>query len=530
MGRSDEDADEDGAGRRRPTKPTTVTRAIPTAASRRARRRGTLDADGKLQITVPTKVNSKKQDLVYRIEARVTDAGNREIAGHGFALATYGSFFLTAEPDAYVYSKGSIGDHQRFRAGLRQEAGADDVPRGDESLELAQAARARRSPRRKARPTPAARRRSSSPFPMPASFACASSPPRRRSAMSRPPRICGLRATVHGGAAPTQERVQIVADKKTYQPGDTAHVLIVTGKEPASVLVTAEGNGLYSGQVIKSSGGSITVDVPVKPEYAPNFYVAAVFIRGNKLYQGSKSLTVPPTQHEMNVQLLPSKPQYQPGEAASYTIKATRRQRQAGGGGVQPRRGRRGHLRHQAGNRRQHRERLLRHESIRKVSTESSLTYYFSGQAGKRAMQLANVRPSKALAQLKPERLVQPKIRKAFPDTAYWVADVRTGSNGQATVQVRLSRRHHLVARHHARRHARHHGRQRGGEHHRAQEHDGAAGGAALLPARRRDHALDHRAELSAHRQDRASLDGVHRPAGARRRAAETSTSRAADW
>ena len=50
---------------------------------------------------------------------------------------------------------------------------------------------------------------------------------------------------------------------------------------------------------------------------------AAVFIRGNKLYEGSKSLNVPPTQHEMNVQLVPSKPQYQPGEAASYTIKAS---------------------------------------------------------------------------------------------------------------------------------------------------------------------------------------------------------------
>ena len=32
---------------------------------------------------------------------------------------------------------------------------------------------------------------------------------------------------------------------------------------------------------------------------------------------------MPPTQHELNVQLLPSKPQYQPGEAASYTIKAS---------------------------------------------------------------------------------------------------------------------------------------------------------------------------------------------------------------
>ena len=67
---------------------------------------GVLDADGKLQIAVPTSVNPKKQDMVYRIEARVTDAGNREIAGHGFALATYGSFYLTAEPTSYVYSKG----------------------------------------------------------------------------------------------------------------------------------------------------------------------------------------------------------------------------------------------------------------------------------------------------------------------------------------------------------------------------------------------------------------------------------------
>ena len=63
------------------------------------------------------------------------------------------------------------------------------------------------------------------------------------------------------------------------------------------------------------------------------------------------------------------------------------------------------------------------------------MTYYFSGQAGKRAMQLAACGRESALAQLKPERLVQPKMRKAFPDTAYWVADVRTDSSGQATVK-----------------------------------------------------------------------------------------------
>src|SRR6516162_5577948 len=68
---------------------------------------GTLDNDGKLQITIPTKVSANKTDAIYRIEARVTDEGNREISGHGFALATYGNFYLTAQPTSYVYSRGS---------------------------------------------------------------------------------------------------------------------------------------------------------------------------------------------------------------------------------------------------------------------------------------------------------------------------------------------------------------------------------------------------------------------------------------
>ena len=117
-------------------------------------------------------------------------------------------------------------------------------------------------------------------------------------------------------------------------------MLIVTGKEPASVLVTAEGNGLYTGQVIKSNGGSVAVDVPIRPEYAPNFYVGAVFIRGNKFYEGSKSLSVPPTQHQLNVQLRAVEAAISAGRKRQLHHQGKRLQRQAGGRRVQPRRGR----------------------------------------------------------------------------------------------------------------------------------------------------------------------------------------------
>ena len=58
--------------------------------------KGQLDADGKLTITLPTAVSERKQDFIYRIEARVTDQANREITGRGWVIATYGSFAVNA--------------------------------------------------------------------------------------------------------------------------------------------------------------------------------------------------------------------------------------------------------------------------------------------------------------------------------------------------------------------------------------------------------------------------------------------------
>ena len=41
---------------------------------------------GKLTVTLPTAIDGKHEDQDYRIEARVTDAANREVAGHTTVL------------------------------------------------------------------------------------------------------------------------------------------------------------------------------------------------------------------------------------------------------------------------------------------------------------------------------------------------------------------------------------------------------------------------------------------------------------
>ncbi len=84
---------------------TAATRRTP-AASRPKNNQGRLDENGKLNISIPTDVSEHTSDYRYRIEARVTDEGNREISGTGYVNATFASFYLDAEPDQYVYAPG----------------------------------------------------------------------------------------------------------------------------------------------------------------------------------------------------------------------------------------------------------------------------------------------------------------------------------------------------------------------------------------------------------------------------------------
>ena len=155
-----------------------------------------------------------------------------------------------------------------------------------------------------------------------------------------------------------------------------------------------------------------------------------------------------------------------------------------------------------------------------RVFTESSLEYYFTGEAGKRRMRLAELRPASRLAQLKPERLVQPKIRKAFPDTAFWNADIVTDNAGRAHAKVDFSRIRSLPgAPPPAWHNFQYTGGQRDSQDHRAQESYPPAGGSALLRTQGDEvviSALAH--NYLSGEKDRARIARIERPRCHRRR------------
>jgi uncharacterized protein YfaS (alpha-2-macroglobulin family) len=394
---------------------------------------GALDGNGQLQITLPTKFDEEKRgDITYRIEARVTDEGNREISGHSYVLATYGSFQIGASPSSYVYEVGST-------AQLNVEARSYDGSPVQTPFHVELQTWDYRS--RSGEPVFSADGQTDMNGHAEIKIPLTKDGSMHATVTATTPEHRTLKEVAYiwvpggqwywGGA---RESIQIIPDQKTYKPGETAKVLIMAGPDPVSVLVTSEGLGLLNRQVIRTTGGPVTVQIPIQLENAPNFYVSAAFLRENKLHQGSKNINVSPDALKLNVQLQPSKPQFQPGEAASYTLVARDAEGKPAAAefslGVVD-------------------EAIyaIRPEAttdifkffygrvFNHVNTDSSLSYYFQGEAGKKQMKLAEVKPHKWLADIKPERLVEPKIRKAFPDTAFWVADVKTGADGKASVR-----------------------------------------------------------------------------------------------
>jgi alpha-2-macroglobulin len=72
------------------------------------------------------------------------------------------------------------------------------------------------------------------------------------------------------------------------------------------------------------------------------------------------------------------------------------------------------------------------------LEPQTSFEFYFEGEAGTKSPMLAGLAGlyHPRMAQVKPgSDLVVPKVRKAFPDTAYWNPDVHTGADGHARVE-----------------------------------------------------------------------------------------------
>ena len=402
---------------------------------------GVLDANGRLTVSIPVAVDTKHADQDYRVEARVTDAANREVAGHATVLATYGSFRVSVEPTSYMYQG---GQPVRLKVTAQDYDGKPvQTPVNVNAMEVKYDSTTRQRTE---------------------TFKAA------RDAQTGADGIAMVDLPISGGtgnfdvtaSAQTPEnrtvqdhtwvwiwsgsgewynpntQAQIVADKKSYKVGDVAHLLLVTGFKESWAVVTAEGDTVQSRQLLHATAESFAFDIPITSRAQPNLVISAVIVHDNQIVTAQKSLKVPLVERTLTLTATPSKPRYLPGEKGSFDVLALDSngkpvEADLSFGEVD--------------------EALY---SVRPdtsgdivasfypkrfvyLQPQSSFDFYFHGEAGSKSpllAQLTNGLYHPRLAQVKPgSDLVVPKVRKAFPDTAYWNPNVRTGPDGHARVE-----------------------------------------------------------------------------------------------
>lgn len=117
--------------------------------------------------------------------------------------------------------------------------------------------------------------------------------------------------------------LEIVADKRTYQPGETAHLLINTAENNSRILFSddvSEGM-LRTYRFIDLPQRSTVIDIPITNAHLPNFFVEATLVRNGQVHQEMREIYVPPAKNILSFSIETDKAVYKPGEQGKVRVK-----------------------------------------------------------------------------------------------------------------------------------------------------------------------------------------------------------------
>ena len=147
---------------------------------------------------------------------------------------------------------------------------------------------------------------------------------------------------VSGGENPpsrelAQEKINLIPDRKEYQGGDTAELMVQAPFYPAEALVTWRRSGIVKTERFSVTGPTATVRVPITDAMVPNMYVQVDLVgmaartddhgdpdpklpKRPAYAMGNINLPVPPKQRTLKVAIAPNAPKVAPGETAKLTL------------------------------------------------------------------------------------------------------------------------------------------------------------------------------------------------------------------
>ncbi|MCY1062869.1 Ig-like domain-containing alpha-2-macroglobulin family protein [Nannocystis sp. SCPEA4] len=134
-----------------------------------------------------------------------------------------------------------------------------------------------------------------------------------------------------------QHRVDMVPDKRTYEPGDKATVLVRSPFDKARGLVVIAREGIVSHHTIEVEGGAATIEVPIDEAQIPQVRASILLVRGRvdvpgappgqdlgrpAFAVGQVDLKIAPTRKQIALEVLPEKTEVAPKDTLKLKIKA----------------------------------------------------------------------------------------------------------------------------------------------------------------------------------------------------------------
>ncbi|CAN5279426.1 MG2 domain-containing protein [soil metagenome] len=81
-------------------------------------------------------------------------------------------------------------------------------------------------------------------------------------------------------AQDNDDRIDVLPEKKRYEPGETARLQVRMPFREATALVAVEREGVIDTRVITLRGDDPTIDLKIEPTWGPNVYVSVLALRG----------------------------------------------------------------------------------------------------------------------------------------------------------------------------------------------------------------------------------------------------------
>ena len=306
---------------------------------------GQTDGEGRFDFALPADIAERKQSQVYTIEVSVVDLDNQEVSARSAAIVHKGTFYVGLSAMRYV---GIANQEQSVQAITVDTQGLTHTR---QALQVIFYQHEWYSVKERAedgyyywinkvRDTPVATRtvKTDDAGRAVASFVPTKGGTYKVLAKGLDERGNEVRSATYlwisgrrfiNWGQRNNDRIDLIADKKSYRPGDTAQILIPSPYAGATTaLLTIERGTILEYKLLQLESNSEQFSLPILPEYAPNVYVSVVMVKGigedsplPSFKVGYVMLPVSTEQKELRISITPDRStHYQPRESVTYDL------------------------------------------------------------------------------------------------------------------------------------------------------------------------------------------------------------------